>query len=183
MSKKNEIIVEKTIIEETIIEETMVDVFIEISKGSNIKYEFDKVKNALVCDRFLHTPFRYIFNYGFIPNTLSQDSDPIDVVVITEESLISGCYIKCKIIGCLETADSEGNDPKLIVCPINKIDPKSKVINDIDNLSNFVLEQIEYFFSHYKDLENKHVTIGNFVPKEKAIEIYKESILNYNNSK
>jgi len=163
------------------LDDIIVEPFIEISKGSNIKYEFDKIKNALVCDRILYTPFRYIFNYGFIPNTLSQDSDPIDAVIITDESLINGSYIKCKIIGCLETSDSEGIDPKLILCPIDKIDPKSKNINDIDDLSNFVLEQIKYFFSHYKDLENKYVTIGNFVSKDIAIQIYKNSVDNFNN--
>lgn len=154
----------------------IVEVFIEISKGSNIKYEYDKKKNILVCDRILHTPFRYIFNYGFIPNTLSPDSDPIDAVVIMDESLVPGCIIKCKIIGCLETSDSAGIDPKLLLCPIDKIDPKSKMINRISDLSPFVLEQIKYFFFHYKDLENKHVDIGNFLDKDEAIKIYEESI-------
>ena len=101
--------------------QNLVEVFIEISKGSNIKYEYDKEKKTLVCDRILYTPFRYIFNYGFIPNTLSLDSDPIDAVVIMDVSLIPGCIIKCKIIGCLETSDAEGEDPKLILCPIEKI--------------------------------------------------------------
>ena len=161
--------------------ETVVDVFIEISKGSNIKYEFDKEKNALICDRILYTPFRYIFNYGFIPKTLSLDSDPIDAVVIMDDSIVPGCHIKCKIVGCLETSDAEGIDPKLLLCPIDKIDPKSKNINDIEDLSNFTLDQIKYFFSHYKDLENKEVIIGNFLSKNKAVEIYNESIINYNN--
>jgi len=159
--------------------ENVVEVFIEISKGSNIKYEFDKKKNALICDRILYTPFRYIFNYGFIPNTLSLDSDPIDAVIIIDESLVPGCLIKCKIIGCLETSDSEGDDPKLILCPIDKIDPRAKDINDLENLPNMLIEQIKYFFTHYKDLENKHVNVGNFVSKDKAIEIYLQSVENY----
>jgi inorganic pyrophosphatase len=154
----------------------IVDVFIEISKGSNIKYEYDKEKKTLVCDRILYTPFRYIFNYGFIPETLSLDSDPIDAVVIMDDPLVPGCTIKCKIIGCLETSDAEGIDPKLILCPINKIDPKSQMINGITDFSPFVLDQIKYFFSHYKDLEDKYVNIGNFLDKEEAIKIYKESI-------
>lgn len=159
--------------------ENIIEVFIEISKGSNIKYEFDKTKNSLICDRILYTPFRYIFNYGFIPNTLSLDSDPIDAVIIMDESLIPGCLIKCKIIGCLETSDSEGDDPKLILCPIDKIDPRAKNINNLSDLPIIVLEQIKYFFSHYKDLENKNVSIGEFVCKEKAIQIYLNSIENY----
>jgi inorganic pyrophosphatase len=150
-------------------------VMIEISKGSNIKYEYDKELKALVCDRVLYTPFRYIFNYGFIPNTLSQDGDPIDVIVLIDESLIPGSYIKCKIIGCLETSDAEGIDPKLIVCPIEKITPLTREINDITDIDNFTLEQIKYFFTHYKDLEKKKVEIGDFLYKKDAIEIYKKS--------
>lgn len=161
----------------------IVEVFIEISKGSNIKYEFDKEKNRLICDRILHTPFRYIFNYGFIPNTLSQDSDPIDAVVIMDESLVPGCMIKCKIIGCLETTDSEGNDPKLLLCPIDKIDPKSKTINEISDLTPFVLEQIKYFFFHYKDLENKYVDVGKFLNRDDAIKIYEESVILFETNK
>lgn len=157
----------------------VVEVFVEISKGSNIKYEFDKKKNSLICDRILYTPFRYIFNYGFIPNTLSLDSDPIDAVIIMDESLVPGCLIKCKIIGCLETYDSEGDDPKLILCPIDKIDPRAKDINDLENLPTMLMEQIKYFFTHYKDLENKLVDIGNFVSKDKAIQIYLQSVENY----
>jgi inorganic pyrophosphatase len=163
--------------------ENVVEVFIEISKGSNIKYEYDKQKNALICDRILYTPFRYIFNYGFIPNTLSLDSDPIDAVVIVDESLVPGCYIKCKIIGCLETSDAEGIDPKLILCPIDKIDPKSKEINELSDLPKMTLEQIKYFFSHYKDLENKHVQIGNFINREDSIKIYLDSLEYYEESK
>lgn len=161
--------------------ENIVEVFVEISKGSNIKYEYDKNKKSLICDRILYTPFTYIFNYGFIPNTLSLDSDPIDAVIIMDEPLVPGCLIKCKIIGCLETSDSEGDDPKLILCPIDKIDPKAKNINEVKDLTSILIEQIKYFFTHYKDLENKVVNIGNFVSKEEAIEIYLQSIENYKN--
>ena len=154
--------------------ENVVEVFVEISKGSNIKYEFDKNINKLVCDRILYTPFRYIFNYGFIPNTLSLDSDPIDAVIIMDESLVAGCVIKCKIIGCLETSDSEGDDPKLILCPIDKIDPRAKDVNDLSDLPDMLLRQIKYFFTHYKE-----VTVGNFVGNEQAIKIYLDSVENY----
>ena len=103
-----------------------IDVFIEISKNSHIKYEYDHNKKALRCDRLLHTPLKYIFNYGFIPNTLSGDGDPLDVIVLMEDELIPGCYIKCKILGCLDTSDDEGHDPKIIACPIDKIAPSYK---------------------------------------------------------
>jgi inorganic pyrophosphatase len=153
-------------------------VFIEISKDSHIKYEYDKEKKALICDRILHTPFKYIFNYGFIPNTLSQDGDPMDAVVIMEDTIIPGSYIECKILGYLETEDDSGIDPKLIMCPCKKVDPTYCSINEIDDLPKMTLEKIKYFFTHYKDLENKKVVVGNFKTREEAIQIYKDSLLN-----
>jgi len=148
------------------------NVFIEIAKNSHIKYEYDKEKKALFCDRVLHTPFKYQFNYGFIPDTLSQDGDPIDVVVIMEDELVPGCYIECKFIGYLETKDDAGIDPKLIMCPCKKVDPTYSEINSIHDLPAMTLEKIKYFFTHYKDLENKKVTVGQFKSKEEAIQIY-----------
>ena len=97
-----------------------INVFVEIAKNSHIKYEYDHEKKTLICDRILHTPFNYFFNYGFVPDTLSKDNDPIDVVILMDEELVPGCSIKCKIIGCLETKDDSGEDPKLIVCPSKK---------------------------------------------------------------
>ena len=168
--------------DEPINTEYIIDVFIEISKNSHIKYEYDKERKSLICDRILHTPFKYSFNYGFVPNTLSEDKDPLDVVVLIDEELIPGCYIKCKILGYLETKDDEGNDPKLIACPISKIDPTYKLINDISNVEAHTLNKIKYFFTHYKDLENKHVDVGSFKSKEQAVQIYDESIQRYNSS-
>ncbi len=153
----------------------IIDVCIEISKNSHIKYEYKDGK--LICDRVLHTPFKYLFNYGFVPGTLSPDKDPLDALVLMDDELVPGCYIKCKIIGCLQTKDDEGEDPKMILCPCNKVDPTYTTINDIKHLPNLTLKKIEYFFQHYKDLENKHVHVGNFLDREKAIEVYKKSIV------
>ena len=158
------------------------NVYIEISKNSNIKYEYDDNLKSLVCDRILYTPFKYEFNYGFIPNTLSDDNDTLDAIVIMEESLIPGSYIKCKIIGCLETEDEKGNDPKILLVPIDKIDPNSKNINDINDISEHLLKKIRYFYEHYKDLENKKVKIGNFLNRESSIQIYNYCIDKYNNN-
>jgi inorganic pyrophosphatase len=154
-----------------------VDVIIEISKGSHIKYEYDKEKNMIICDRVLHTPMKYPFNYGFIPNTLSEDGDPLDVVVLMDDELVPGCSIKCKILGYLETKDDAGNDPKIIACPIGKIDPKWKGVCNIAHLNGGIIDhhtfdKIKYFFQHYKDLENKKVEIGNFYGKDIAEQIY-----------
>jgi inorganic pyrophosphatase len=157
-------------------QEFNVEVFIEIAKNGHIKYEYDKERKALICDRVLHTPFKYHFNYGFIPETLSEDGDPIDVVVLMDDELIPGCYINCKIIGVLETSDDKGNDPKLIAFPAKKVAPGYESYADISNISDITKAKIKYFFAHYKDLENKQVTIGDFKGKEDAIRIYEESV-------
>jgi len=162
-------------------EEFVVNVFIEIAKNTHIKYEFDENTKTLVCNRVLHTPFNYFFNYGFIPFTRSPDKDPLDAVVLMDDELIPGCSIKCKILGCLETTDDEGFDPKMILCPCRKIDPTYDRLNDIQDLTPHTLERIRYFFSHYKDLENKEVDVGRFLSKENSIEIYKESKRAYEN--
>jgi len=159
-------------------QEIEVDVFIEIAKSSHIKYEYDHDLKALVCDRILHTPFKYEFNYGFIPNTLSQDGDPLDVAVIMDDELVPGCYVKCKFLGALETEDDQGIDPKIIMCPCKKVDPKYKDLNDISDLPISTREKIKYFFTHYKDLENKHVEVGNWLNKDDSISIYLHSINN-----
>jgi len=161
-------------------EEINIDVFIEISKNSHIKYEYDKEKKALVCDRVLHTPFKYQFNYGFIPDTLSEDGDPIDVVVIMEDELVPGCYINCKLLGFLETEDESGVDPKLIMCPSKKVDPSYSMYKNIYDINPSLKDKIKYFFTHYKDLENKKVEIGNFKNKSDAIEVYNKSVERFN---
>jgi inorganic pyrophosphatase len=162
--------------------EIEVDVFIEIAKNSHIKYEYDPDLKALVCDRILHTPFKYDFNYGFIPNTLSQDGDPLDVVVIMDDELVPGCYVKCKFLGVLETEDDQGIDPKIIMCPCKKVDPKYESIKNLSDLPISTRDKIKYFFSHYKDLENKHVKVNNWLEKDDAINIYfaslQDSIIN-----
>jgi inorganic pyrophosphatase len=150
-------------------------VFIEIAKNSHIKYEYCPEKKALVCDRILHTPFKYPFNYGFLPNTLSEDGDPLDVVVLMDDDLLPGCYIDCRFLGVLETEDCEGKDPKIIMCPSNKIDPTYTSVQNITDVPPFTLEKITYFFSHYKDLEQKSVTIGNMLDKYHAEKIFQES--------
>ena len=157
-----------------------VDVFIEIAKNSHIKYEYDKERKALICDRILHTPLNYQFNYGFIPNTLSEDNDPIDAVVIMDDELVPGCYINCKLIGVLETSDDAGNDPKLIMVPSYKIDPAYAAYDNINEISKSTRDKIKYFFSHYKDLENKKVVVGEFRDKVEALKIYQESIKRFN---
>ena len=157
-----------------------VNVLIEIPKGSRIKYEYDKETQRMICDRVLSTPFSYFFNYGYVPNTLSEDGDPIDAVVLMEESLFPGCSIRCRILGYLETKDEKGIDPKLILCPITKIDSSHDNWRDILDVSVSVLNKIKHFFEHYKDLEDgKFVEVGDFVGKADAIQAVTDSRILY----
>jgi inorganic pyrophosphatase len=174
-NKKNSILL--NIMNSNINGDVEIDVFVEIAKNSHIKYEYNHEKKTLICDRILHTPFNYFFNYGFVPETLSKDNDPIDVVILMDEELVPGCSIKCKIIGCLETEDDSGEDPKLIVCPSKKIDPTYNSMKDITDVPQHTLDRLTYFFSHYKDLENKRVVVGNFLNKAQAIAVFKSTLL------
>jgi inorganic pyrophosphatase len=146
-----------------------IPVFIEISKNTRIKYEYDFSINRLRCDRVLSTPFSFPFNYGFIPNTLSGDGDPIDAVVYMEEALIPGSTINCRIIGGLETTDEKGEDTKIILCPMQNVSVNEKEINSIEDLPKSFIEKLKYFYQHYKDLENKKVIIGKFLSIEECI--------------
>jgi len=150
-------------------------VYIEISKNTNIKYEYDHSLNALICDRILYTPFMFPFNYGFIPNTLSGDGDPLDALIYMDDSLVPGSYINCRIIGALETEDEKGNDTKIIMVPSKKVSPQESNIEQIEDLPYIFIEKVIYFYKHYKDLENKKVTIGKILNKEEAIEIFNKS--------
>jgi inorganic pyrophosphatase len=156
-------------------------VYIEISKNSNVKYEFDNELNALICDRILSSPFIFPFNYGCIFETLSGDGDPLDVIVYMEQSLISGSFINCRIVGCLETSDEKGKDIKIIAVPEKKVSITEFNIESINDIPKNFIEKIIYFYKHYKDLENKEVIIGNLLDKEDAIKIYEYSKLNYKN--
>jgi len=154
----------------------IVQVQIEISYGTNIKYEIKN--NCLICDRFLHGPFLFPFNYGYIVNTLGGDGDPLDAVVITKRSLLPFCYIQCKIIGALIMEDEKGLDEKIIMIPHESIDPYSKDIHTISDLDSHTLKEIEYFFRHYKDMEsNKFSNIKEFVDQETALQIYDLSLI------
>ena len=138
-----------------------VNVVIEVPIGGEpIKYEMDKESGALVVDRFLYTSMRYPGNYGFIPNTLSDDGDPCDVICVNTRAIIPGAIIRCRIVGVLIMEDEAGGDEKLIAVPAPKLTQRyAKVFNHTD-LPEITLQQIEHFFAHYKDLEpNKWVKI------------------------
>ena len=148
----------------------IIEVFIEISKGSSVKYEYDESRQCLVVDRFLHTSMYYPFNYGFITETQSEDGDPIDTLVLTQETVLPGTIIKTRVIGMLETEDENGQDFKLINVPINIIDPDVTEINDIFDVREATRHKIRHFFEYYKSLEkNKWVKVKDWQGREKAI--------------
>mgnify|MGYP006098515255 CR=1 FL=1 len=148
----------------------MTEVFIEISKGTNIKYEYEDGK--LTVDRFLNVPFAYPFNYGYIPNTLGGDGDALDAVVICDYSLQPCSYIKCKLIGCLRTEDESGEDDKFIFIPDETVDKSSTTINNLSDIKSDILIKIKYFFEHYKDLDdNKWIKVNDFIDVENSISL------------
>jgi inorganic pyrophosphatase len=131
-----------------------VNVVIEVPIGGEpIKYEMDKAAGALVVDRFLYTSMRYPGNYGFIPHTLSEDGDPCDVIVANTRAIVPGAIMSCRIVGVLLMEDEAGGDEKLIAVPSAKLTQRYEGVSNYRDLPQITLDQIEHFFSHYKDLE------------------------------
>lgn len=131
-----------------------INVVIEIpSNSSPIKYEIDKESSMVMVDRFLGTSMVYPCEYGFIPHTLSEDGDPVDVLVVTPYPLFPGAVIRCRPIGMLSMTDESGKDAKILCVPINKLTPRYQHVAKPSDLGNELLESIEHFFKHYKDLE------------------------------
>jgi inorganic pyrophosphatase len=133
-----------------------VNVIIEIPLQSDpVKYEVDKKTGAMFVDRFLTTAMYYPCNYGYIPKTLSEDGDPVDVLVIAPFPLTCGSVICCRPVGLLEMADESGNDAKLLAVPIDKLSTLYHNVKSYEDVSPHLLSTIAHFFGHYKDLESE----------------------------
>jgi inorganic pyrophosphatase len=157
-------------------------VIIEIPKGSNIKYEYDMESGFIIVDRKLFTAMYYPCNYGFIPNTLEKDGDPVDVLVLGETPLAPLSVMKVIPIGVLQTEDEEGHDSKIVAIPISKIDPSFSTVSDIGDVPQHLKDQIKHFFEHYKELEKgKFVKISGWEGKESAVEKISDAIKSYKN--
>lgn len=131
-----------------------INVVIEIPVGGEpIKYEMDKEAGALFVDRILQTDMRYPGNYGFVPHTLSDDGDPIDVLVVIDRPVVAGSVMRCRPIGVLKMTDESGQDEKILAVPVDKISPMHKHIKSYRDLPEIQLRRISHFFEHYKDLE------------------------------
>ncbi len=155
-----------------------VNVIVEVQVGGQpIKYELDKDAGVLVVDRFLYTPMSYPGNYGFVPHTLSDDGDPIDVLVLNTRELMPGCVINVRPVGVLIMEDNAGQDEKVIAVPSTELTKRYDHVHDYTDVPKITLQQVEHFFEHYKDLEpGKWVRIGDWHGAEKAKELIIESI-------
>ncbi len=147
-----------------------VNVIIEVPMGGQpIKYEMDKEAGVLVVDRFLYTPMMYPGNYGFVPHTLSEDGDPIDILVVNSRALAPGCVINVRPIGVLIMEDNAGQDEKIIAVPSPDLTKVYDNVHTATDLPEITLQRVEHFFEHYKDLEpGKWVKIGDWHGVEEA---------------
>lgn len=157
------------------------NVIIEIPKMSRVKYEIDKETGLICVDRVLYSPMHYPANYGFVPQTLWEDGDPLDVLVMSHEPFFPGCLVSARPIGVLNMTDDGDSDAKVLAVPVK--DPRYKTIKSIEDIDPHTLEEIKHFFKVYKDLQEKEVIVAEWEGKEaalrdveKAIAAYKESL-------
>ncbi len=151
---------------------------IEIPKGSKNKYELDKESGLLRLDRILYTSTHYPANYGFIPRTLSEDSDPLDVLVLCQETLEPLSIIECYPIGMITMIDEDEADEKIVAIPVN--DPFLNNYKDLSELPQHQFQEIKHFFEVYKFLENKETRVDNIVGRNEAIEAIEKCKTAYN---
>ena len=158
-----------------------VNVIIEIPSHSDpVKYEVDKETGAMFVDRFMNTAMHYPCNYGYVPHTLSEDGDPVDVLVITPIPLISGSVIRCRPVGVLKMSDEAGPDAKVLAVPVDKLCQSFRNVKAPEDVSPMLLNQIQHFFEHYKDLEEgKWVKIEGWADVEAAKQEILDSIQRY----
>lgn len=162
-----------------------INVVIEIpASGAPVKYEIDKPSGAMFVDRFMSTSMYYPCNYGYVPQTLSNDGDPVDVLVITPVPLISGSVIRCRPVAVLEMTDEAGEDAKLLAVPVDKLTPHYRHIKTAEDVPAELRAMIQHFFEHYKDLEpGKWVKVKGWAGPEAAMKEIVDSIERYQQDK
>ena len=162
-----------------------INVIIEVPVGGEpVKYEFDKASGALFVDRILHTPMRYPANYGFVPHTLSDDGDPIDVLICNTRPIIPGAIINVRPIGVLMMEDDGGGDEKIIAVPSPKLTQRYAKVHNYTDLPDITWKQVEHFFLHYKDLEpGKWVKLKGWGDSAHAKRLIVEAIERAKNAK
>jgi inorganic pyrophosphatase len=150
---------------------------IEITKGSKKKYEMDKETGLIILDRILYTSTHYPANYGFIPRTLGDDGDPLDVLVLCSEGINPMCMVRCYPIGLINMIDGGKGDEKIIAIPFN--DPTYNTYNDISELPKHIFDEMTHFFSVYKALEGKQTAVDEVQGKKRAMEVLQAALENY----
>ena len=155
----------------------LVRAIIEVPKGSKVKYELDKASGLIKVDRILYSAVHYPANYGFIPRTLADDGDPMDVLVLTNESLDPLVLVRCYPIGVITMLDNGKNDEKIIAIPYS--DPTYNGYHDIKELPSHIFEEMRHFFSVYKQLEGKQTAVNEVQGSEAALQIIRDSIQRY----
>lgn len=155
-----------------------VNVIIEIPKGSKNKYEIDKETGLIALDRAMHTSQDYPFDYGFVPRTLWDDDDAVDVIVLTTYPLASGILVRVRPIGLMKMIDGGESDDKIISVPIE--DPRFNDVNDVDDVNPHILKEIQHFLMTYKDLQDKVVEISGFEGHESAVAAFERGQKLYN---
>jgi len=154
-----------------------INVVIEVPANSAVKYEMDKDSGALFVDRILFTPMFYPCNYGFMPNTLSDDGDPVDVLVVGRHEVAPGSVIRAVPVGVLMMEDEKGGDEKIVAVPHKKIDAFYDGITSYNQLPQNLIDQIGHFFEHYKDLEpGKWVKVTGWGDKKQAVKMIQEAM-------
>lgn len=154
-----------------------INVVIEVPLGVPIKYELDKDSGAVFVDRFIATPMFYPANYGFVPQTLSDDGDPVDVLVVGQHPLQPGCVIRSRPVGVLIMEDEAGQDEKIVAVPHEKMTPFYNDIQEATDLPEILLNQIKHFFEHYKDLEKgKWMKVKEWAPAAEARRLLQEGV-------
>ena len=161
------------------------DIYVAIeipANSSPVKYELDKDMGALLVDRFMATPMFYPANYGFIPHTLADDGDPLDVLVVTPYPVQAGSVIRCRPVGVLNMEDEAGGDAKLVAVPHDKLTTAYQGVQDIEDLPVLLRDQIKHFFENYKTLEpGKWVKVQGWANAAEARKAIEESVKAYKN--
>ena len=156
----------------------VIEAIIEIPMGTKNKYEIDKVRNRIKLDRVLYSQMTYPAEYGYIENTLAEDNDPLDILIIASTKTFPGCIVDARVIGTLDMVDNDEKDHKIIGVMHN--DPRFSHIHEIEDIQEHMLREIKHFFKTYKDLQqNKKVEVYDFHGKETAYRLIDESIKRY----
>lgn len=158
--------------------ETQINVIVEINRGSKNKYELDKKTGIITLDRVLHSAQTFPFDYGFIPRTLWDDGDAVDVIILATNPIPSGTLVRVRPVAIMNMLDSDEPDDKVIAVPVD--DPRWDLVKDLEDINPHTIKEIQHFFLTYKQLEQKEVKVTGFAPRAEAIKAFQRGLELYN---